>query len=168
MAHRRVEVTQACVVALAAAIAAACGVAADGPPEIVVDRTACSHCGMLVSDPGYAAAYRAPGGEARVFDDIGCLLEAVRVDRGSRLQADGPQLRFWLHDFAGGDWIDGRSAVFVGSPALHTPMGGGLIALRDRVAALDYAARHQGRVIESIDELMRTRTGGGSHAPAGH
>ena len=65
--------------ALAAALAtAACGVRAEGPPPIVVDRTPCSHCGMLISEPLYAAAYQAPGTDARVFDDIGCLRDAAR------------------------------------------------------------------------------------------
>ena len=63
------------LVALTANIA--CGVSADTPPPIEIDRTACSHCGMLVSEEVYAAAYSVPGAEPRVFDDIGCLLDAV-------------------------------------------------------------------------------------------
>ena len=77
----------------------ACGVPADGPPEIQVDRTACSHCRMLVSEPRYAAAYRAPGAEALVFDDIQCLLDAARKEPGP--------VRLWFRDASGDSWIDG-------------------------------------------------------------
>ena len=100
----------------------------DGPPEIVVDRTPCSHCGMLISEPLYAAAYQAPGADARVFDDIGCLRDAARREgRGA--------LRIWFHDAADGRWIDGVEAVFVASPSIRTPMGGGMLAYRDPAAA---------------------------------
>jgi nitrous oxide reductase accessory protein NosL len=75
------------IVVLAAG--AACGVKADGPPEITVDRTACSHCGMLISETMFAAAFKAPGAEARAFDDIGCLLAAAKRE------ADPGGLRFW-------------------------------------------------------------------------
>jgi len=139
----------------------ACGVRADGPPEIDVDRTACSHCGMLISEPVYAAAYRTPGSDPRVFDDIRCLLEAAHQEP----RADA--LRFWFHDAATAVWIDGSEAVFVGSPALRTPMGGGWIAYRDRTAAREGAVRHQGRVINSFNDLLRSSDSGGTRA-SGH
>ena len=124
----------------------ACGVRADGPPSIVLDRTACSHCGMLISEPRYAAAYRVQGSPARVFDDIGCLRTA--------LQADGAQgtVRMWFHDASGGEWIDGAEAVLVSAPAIRTPMGGGTIAFMDRAEALAAAAQHRGRIV-TVAEL---------------
>jgi copper chaperone NosL len=143
---------------LALAVSVACGVRADGPPEIQVDRTACSHCGMLISEPVYAAAYRSPGSGPRVFDDIRCLLRAAQKE--PRAEA----IRYWFHDAATAAWIGGGDAVFVGSPTLRTPMGGGLIAYRDRTAAREGAARHQGRVIDSVGELLRSSDVGGSRA----
>jgi copper chaperone NosL len=124
---------------------------ADGPPEIVVDRTACSHCGMLISEPLYAAAYEAPGAEARVFDDIECLRQAARAE-------DTP-LTFWFHDADDKRWIDGAAAVFVASPEIRSPMGGGLIAYRDRAAADRAAEQHKGRVIHSISGLLSGKKG---------
>ena len=46
-------------VVFVAMLAVACGARSATPPEIVVDRTACHHCGMLISDRRYAAAERA-------------------------------------------------------------------------------------------------------------
>jgi copper chaperone NosL len=170
------EMTTRVLLALMLGSSVACGGHAGGPPDIQVDRTACSHCGMLVSEPVYAAAYKAPSSDPRVFDDIRCLLEAARTEPRAE------QLRFWFHDAAAGEvapqggpvaargrpggqsWIEGSEARFVASPALRTPMGGGLIAYRDRTAAREGAARHNGRVIESLDELLRSGIPGGSRA----
>jgi copper chaperone NosL len=142
--------TTRALVAIAAILTAiGCGVGADGPPHIEVDRTACAHCGMLVSDLAYAAAYRVGAAEAKVFDDIGCLLAAARRE------PEAGSLRFWLHDAASETWIDGRDAVLVSAPTLRTPMGGGLIAFGDRSAARDAAARHNGTVAGPLDALLK-------------
>src|SRR5262245_34256644 len=152
------EMTTRCLTVLALASSVACGPTADGPPEIQVDRTACSHCGMLISEPMYSAAYRVPGSDPRVFDDIGCLLEAARTERHR------DAMRFWFHDAASAVWIDGGDAVFVSSSLLRTPMGGGVIAYGDRGAAREGAARHRGSVVQSLNDLVRSYELGGSHA----
>jgi nitrous oxide reductase accessory protein NosL len=133
-------------------LTAACGVTADGPPQIVVDRTPCSHCGMLISEPIYSAAYRATGSAARVFDDIGCLRDAARSEAGP--------IAYWFHDADDGGWVDGPQAWFVASPDIHTPMDGGLIAYRDRSAADRSAARRRhGRVVGSLSDLLTKESG---------
>ena len=132
-------------------IAAACGVNADGPPKIVVDRTPCSHCGMLISETVFAAAYRGAGEDGRVFDDIGCLLEALE-------RRGGPDVRVWVHDASGGGWIDGAAAVFVTAPSIRTPMNGGILAYRTAAAAEQAAGRHRGEIVRSMAAL-RSRGG---------
>lgn len=127
----------------------ACSARVDGPPHLEEDRTACSHCGMLVSERMFAAGYRMPGGEARVFDDIGCLLEAVRAEPGAAA------LEFWFHDAVSREWMEGRRAVFVRSPTLNTPMAGGMVAYADADAARAAAAANGGRVIASLDALLK-------------
>lgn len=124
-----------------------CSAAPDGPPEIVVDRTACSHCGMLISETIYAAAYEAPGAEARVFDDIGCLLDAARKETSTGL-------RFWFHDASDGRWISGDTAVFVASPAIPTPMSGGILAYGDAAAAAQAGKTHRGEIVRSLQDLL--------------
>ena len=109
---------------LVTVLAAGCSAKADGPPAIQVDRTACAHCTMLVSDERFAAAYETPSGEARVFDDIGCLREALKAETS---QAG---LRIWYHDIESGEWIRGEEAELVKSDRFKTPMGGGVVAYR--------------------------------------
>ena len=125
---------------------AACGTRAGGPPPIVVDRSACSHCGMLISELRYAAAYQPAGKEARVFDDIGCLRAAAASEAGP--------LTFWFHDGGDGTWIDGTPAAFVESSEIRTPMSGGVIAFRDAAAARRAASTYRGRIVGSVSDLL--------------
>ena len=134
-----------------ALLVTACSAKAMGPPEIVVDRTVCSHCGMFVSETTHAAAYQVPGGSARVFDDIGCMLDAVRDETASAITV-------WVQDAAGAGWVLADAAVFVASPQIRTPMHGGIVAYADAAAAEKAATRYRGRVIRTIDEL-RARNG---------
>lgn len=138
-------------IAAFALLVTACSAKTAGPPTIVVDRSTCSHCGMFVSEPAYAAAYQVHGHEPRLFDDIGCMLDALRRESGSPIDV-------WLQDAAAGGWIDADEAVFVASPHLRTPMGGGFLAYADAAAAATAATAHRGEVVRSLQELM-TRNG---------
>ena len=139
--------TPTLVIVAVALLSTACSATAMGPPEIVVDRTACSHCGMFVSEPVYGAAYQAAGHEPRIFDDIGCLLNAVRRETAS-------PITIWLQDAGGAGWLAAGAATVVASPRVRTPMGGGLLAYADAAAAEKAAAAHGGRVMRSWEELM--------------
>jgi copper chaperone NosL len=143
-------VRHAVQVVLVAMLAVACGARSATPPEIVVDRTACQHCGMLISDRRYAAAVRTAEGD-RVFDDIGCLINALKGRA-----PDGAT--FWFNDATSADWITG-TPVFVASAAFRTPMSGGVLAYGDRAAAERAAATHQGTIVSSLDALL-ARAGG--------
>jgi len=129
----------------------ACAAKADGPPQIVVDRTPCAHCGMLVSEPAFAAAYRREGADARIFDDIRCLLNDMKDEANPR------GLRFWFHDAASGAWIASEEAVFVKSARFRTPMSGGIVAYRGRSAGERAASENDGVLIGNVEELLKQR-----------
>jgi nitrous oxide reductase accessory protein NosL len=134
---------------------AGCGGRASGPPAIELDRSACHTCGMLISEPRFAAGYRV-GSRTAVFDDIGCLLRAL--DREGLMAATNggargvPAAEVWLLD-ENGSWLTAADAVFVRSPELATPMGGGIQAASDRSDAERLAARVGGTVVDSFAEL---------------
>ena len=142
------------LIALSAALLAACGSNAQRPPEMVVDRTACSHCRMIVIEPIYAAAYRRENSEPKVFDDIACLREGMRRDS---LSADGSGVRVWFQDGNGGGWIESGEPVLVSSPMFRSPMGGGVVAYRDMAAATKAANAYQGQVVGSLTDLMHRK-----------
>ena len=125
---------------------AGCAAQADGPPEIVLDRDACSHCGMLISEARHAAALRATDGTVRVFDDIGCLRNAA----GGATSG----LRVWVHDASNESWIDGAEATFVVSTNIRTPMAGGTLAFRNAADAETAAAKYRGRIARSMADLF--------------
>jgi copper chaperone NosL len=133
---------------LMALVTAGCSAQADGPPAIQVDRSACAHCTMLISDERFAAAYQTSSGEARVFDDIGCLLAAARAESN----VEG--LRFWFHDATTSEWIRGNDALFVTSSRLKTPMSGGTVAYRHATDAEQLARANDGAVIQSLRTLL--------------
>lgn len=135
------------VIVTVALLASACRATVIGPPEIVVDRAVCSHCGMFVSEPAYAAAYQAGGNDPRVFDDIGCMLDAVRRETAAPIS-------IWLQDAAGGGWIAVERAFVVASERIQSPMHGGLLAYADAAPAEKAAAGYRGRVLRSLPELL--------------
>jgi copper chaperone NosL len=98
---------------------------------------------MLVSDLAFAAAYRTEEGEARVFDDIACLLRDL-PSSGARV---------YVHDFATSEWLEGDAAFYVRSESIETPMGGGIIAFRSR----EEAERRDGEVLRLSDLKGSTR-----------
>jgi copper chaperone NosL len=127
--------------------AGACAGRAAAPPAIVMDRSACSRCGMLISEPAYAAAIRQPDGHDQLFDDIGCLVAKVRESSLS-------DAHYWFHDAADGGWITDTTPVFLVSPGLRTPMGGGIVAYRAAASAERAAGRQGGRIVRDVSELL--------------
>ena len=107
---------------------------------------------MLISEPVYAAALRAPGADAQAFDDIGCLLAAAagHTDAG---------LRIWVHDAVSREWIDGATASFVSAPALRTPMGGGVVAFARRTDAEAHARKFDGATVNTVASLLAAHRG---------
>lgn len=88
-----------------------------GPAPVAWDRIRCAQCGMLVSDPNFAAQLHSAAG-VRHFDDPGCLLAALAA-----LQAgdEDRAARIWLHHHREPRWLPGAAAAFVQTP--HSPMG---------------------------------------------
>jgi copper chaperone NosL len=102
---------------------AACGRAPDlnAPPEIVYGEDVCAECGMIISDPRFAAAYVTSVGDARLFDDIGDML-VYDQRMGETVHA------YWVHDLHTEAWARAETATFVTQSNLNTPMGWGIIA----------------------------------------
>jgi nitrous oxide reductase accessory protein NosL len=102
---------------------------------------------MLISEAAYAAAIRHPDGHDQLFDEIGCLVAAVRELRVS-------DAHYWFHDAGDGDWITDGRPVFVVSPEIRTPMGGGIVAYRSLSSAERAAGRQGGRVVQDVPQLL--------------
>jgi hypothetical protein len=106
--------------ALAACVALAACTAADGPAPIAFDREACGHCGMLISEAGFAAQLELEGEDPLSFDDPGCLLR-YRAERQPRWRAA------WYHHAREPRWIAEAGVAFERRPV--SPMGYGIAAV---------------------------------------
>ena len=141
---------------LVAALLPACGDAAPSapaPPDIAYGRAICVECGMIISEPRYAAAYEIDGDD-RIFDDIGDML--AHGLRTGELTLETPA---WVHDHPSAEWLDAHLAWFVVDAGLATPMGHDIAAFADRAAADRLAADRGGRVHDwdqLIAELIST------------
>ena len=121
------------------------------PPRIQYGDAVCDQCNMIISDERYAAGLVVevePGRyEHRIFDDIGDLLvyEQEHVDELT-------VAAYYVHDYGSKEWIDGRSAFYISSDELLTPMGFGLAAAAQEPEAQALADEWNG-VVLTFDEL---------------
>jgi len=106
----------------------------------------CSFCKMAISEKRYAAEVVEREGNLSKFDDIGCMLRFVH-DRN----LEGKAAAYFVVDYEQRDWLSGEDAYYVKSEAIHSPMGGGLIAFKDRTRADDHASKVKGQVLTFED-----------------
>lgn len=116
----------------------------DGPVPMVHGRDACAGCRMHLDRPGFAAQ-RHDGGRVAFYDDIGCLVSA--------LAAGGAREPVWVEVHESGELMPLSEAHLVRSESMKTPMGSGIVALRDRAAAGSLAARIRGEIV-TVERLV--------------
>lgn len=132
---------------------------ADGP--VPVDRgAACASCRMIISNQRFAAEIVAAGEEPRLYDDIGCLVDAIKA---GALRQMGREATAYVADHRTGAWVKASDAVYTRVESLQTPMGSHLIAHADassRAADRDAA----GGTALTAPELLPAATEGGDRA----
>jgi copper chaperone NosL len=128
---------------------AACGGGQGGlqPPQIFYGEDTCAKCGMIISDPKFAAALLTTDRESRKYDDIGCMLDDY-VQYGLNVAAS------YVHDYNSEAWLDAKAAFFVEAD-VHTPMASGLVAFGERAAAEAFAP---GADVMTFDEVTARQT----------
>jgi copper chaperone NosL len=127
----------------------------DGFPVIRYGAEPCTQCGMIIDDARFAAAWSRPGGAARHFDDIGCLV----TDIGAHPPPS--DARLLVHDYESEAWLDARTAVFVVSPQIRTPMAYGTAAFETAAAAERLSLAVDGRTFRwqaLPEQLVRSRS----------
>ncbi len=116
--------------ALAVAVSACSDEPATGPVPIAYGRDGCDLCGMIISDPRFAAEIR--GGadhKAYKFDDIGDAVHFL----ARQSWKDEPTVEIWVMDVETGKvWLDARKARFV--EGMQSPMAHGFGAVADERA----------------------------------
>ncbi len=133
------------------------GGSGDGLPVIRYGEESCRHCGMIIDDPRFAAAWTEPQGPERHYDDIACAVSNAQEDP----LPDGS--RCWVNDYEREEWLDATVAFFVQSANIRSPMASGIVALPDQAAAQRVATDVDGMVL-GWDELPHHIESEGGHS----
>jgi copper chaperone NosL len=126
------------------------------PPEIRYGEDTCTECGMIISEPRFAAAYYTVDGNAQRFDDIGGM-----ASHHAEHQEDVAQ--FWVHDYDTEEWIIADQAFFVMSDQIHTPMDFGVVAISGQSRAQELAAEFNTMVMTFEAVMESFKDGNTSH-----
>jgi len=114
----------------------ACTRKTEGPEDIRYGREVCTMCGMIISDPHYAAEIRGGPDKALVkFDDIGDAVNWLEMQSWRKTQL----VEFWvMNGENGSEWLDARTAHYL--PGMVSPMDYGYLAVKEpREGAVDFA-----------------------------
>jgi copper chaperone NosL len=134
----------------------------DEPPEIRFDVDVCDQCGMIISEPRFAASYVTTAGDVRKFESIGdMLVYHLREQEEVHL--------FWVHDYYSDEWLRGDEALYVLSEQIVTPMGDNVLGTADQIGA-DRLVAEGGGMIVDFEQLMTLAESGSlaSHGGSGH
>ncbi|MCA9276992.1 MAG: nitrous oxide reductase accessory protein NosL [Phycisphaerales bacterium] len=136
-------------VGLSALLQYGCGeVDPAAPPVIRLGDTACTECGMIVSDDRFGTATVINGDrgqETLIFDDFSCQM---------KFEAKHPDLQIvtrWSRDYGTLEWLHTQNAWFVHASELHTPMASNMAAFKARSDA-EKAAQELGGTVCDFNE----------------
>lgn len=127
--HSRIRGRLSCAVLLALVASAASCRAELGPVEISLDEDVCAHCRMAISQREFAGEAVSSSSAVQFFDDIGCLARWAAENDPEEEDA------LFVVDHGTGQWLDARTAVYLVSDRLPTPMASGLAAFGSHATA---------------------------------
>lgn len=107
---------------------------------------------MAISQSRYAAELIERDGDARKFDDIGCM---VRYTQDHGLDPRGQTV--FVMDYGSRHWLEAARAFYVRSAEIPTPMSGGIAAFQDRVQAEQFSSGMHGQVL-TFEELWPSKS----------
>lgn len=95
------------------------------PEKIELNKDACYHCKMTISDLSFATEAITKKGRVFKFDDIACMLEYIKSNTVTENQ-------YWIGSFINkGEFIQADSAVFFYTEKLNSPMRGNIAAVNN-------------------------------------
>lgn len=118
------------------------------PKPIDYGSDACTHCMMNIVDNTHASELVTNKGKVFKFDAIECMVNQLRKDSITEFAY------MLVCDFSEpGKFIDARSAHYLISPEIPSPMGANLSAFSQQ----DHATRFEGRVYswEELFEVLK-------------
>ncbi len=117
-----------------------------GPVKIYYGEDICERCKMIISEKDFAAQYQISGGKTVKFDDLGCMFHNMDGEEKAKIFA------VYVMDYDSKEWIDGESAYYVWAENISTPMGHGIVALKDSQEAKELANKEKGKYLGGLKD----------------
>ncbi len=117
-----------------------------GPVKIYYGEDICERCKMIISEKDFAAQYKLSTGETVKFDDLGCMFHYMNGEEKAQISA------VYVMDYDSKQWIDGESAYYVWAENITTPMGHGIVALKDSQQAAELSNKENGKSLGNMKE----------------
>jgi len=116
------------------------------PVKIYYGEDICEKCKMIISEKDFAAQYQLSGGKTVKFDDLGCMFHYMDGEEKALISA------VYVMDYDSKAWIDGENAYYVWTENISTPMGHGIVALRDSQEAKEHANKEKGKYLGGLKD----------------
>jgi copper chaperone NosL len=116
----------------------------DKPPDIMAGKDPCDNCFMIINENKYAGALWLDNGEAKRFDDIGCMMSYVKKNN-SKVSS------YWVYDYLSGNPLKADKALFLFSDSFETPMGSGVIAVQSQSEVSQLTGKYKAEIISFND-----------------
>jgi len=118
-------------------------------PVDIREQDVCARCKMPIADVRYAAELIDKAGAPHKFDEIGCMVNYIKLKHPSR-DFRGT----FVMDYDQKQWLKSDEAFFVRSEQIRTPMSGGIVAFREKGRADAVASQFQAQVLK-FDDLFK-------------
>ncbi len=125
----------------------------NGPEPINYNQDACVFCKMSISESRFAAELITVKGRVYKFDDLQCLLQYDASNKEVAVK------NYYVGNFSEEkQLIDAKTAFFVKSEVLRSPMAGNIAAFATQKAAANYASKNQATIVEwkDLDKTVQT------------
>lgn len=122
------------------------------PQAINYGNEACVYCKMTIVDKQHASQLVNKNGKAYNFDAIECMLHYSEENKGTEYEL------CLINDFTKpGELINARSATYLISPEISSPMGANLSGFDSEVAAREAKNKYNGELYnwETITEKLK-------------
>lgn len=121
------------------------------PKKIDYGKDHCHFCNMTVVDQTHASEYVTKKGKAYVFDAIECMINEL-----IELQNEGDTSFLLVANYqVPGELIDAKTATFLISKEIKSPMGANLSAFSSAELASEALKEHGGKIYTW--ELLKTK-----------
>jgi len=116
-----------------------------GPKPIRYGRDQCAHCRMTVSDARFGAQLVTTKGRAYNFDDLNCMMAAVKKNEIAETEVAA----FYLPDYLDGNELLPAEGLFLlHSEQLKSPMLGNTAAFRNLADLAEIQRQIGGELVE--------------------